>query len=138
MKRVAFVLALLIIGCTSSFKRTPVRDTEYAGPGGALHGVVTEYDGPPLPGVTVVLHTSSGDLTQVSDIRGHYWFMNVPPGTYIVREMIPPGATQTLPGANALPTPFAYSVVVLPGQTPTGIDFGDTLALVLHRHIPVS
>jgi hypothetical protein len=82
MKRITLVLALVILGCSSSSKRTHVVDTPYSGPEGAIRGVVIMPDGSTLPGVVLSLHTSHGDLTQVSDARGRYEFINVVPGVY--------------------------------------------------------
>ena len=81
MKRVILVLALVILGCTSSSNRTQVVDTPYSGPDGAIHGVVVA-DGNPLPGATVVLHTPRGDITHITDANGKYEFLNVAPGVY--------------------------------------------------------
>src|SRR5947208_2294623 len=47
MKRVALVFVLLVIACTSAIKTTPVRDTDYAGIGGAIRGVVSDRGGTP-------------------------------------------------------------------------------------------
>ena len=81
MKRVTLILALVILGCTSSSKRTQVVDTPYAGPEGAIHGIVIARDGTPLPGVTVTLHAPNGNRTAVTDSNGAYVFFNVPAGT---------------------------------------------------------
>ena len=40
------------------------------------------YDGTPLPGVTIVLHTPRGNITHVTDSHGNYEFLNVAPGVY--------------------------------------------------------
>jgi Ca-activated chloride channel family protein len=82
MKRVILVLALVIVGCTSSSKRTQIVDTPYSGPEGAIRGVAVAPDGTPLPGVTLTLHKPQGDEFQVSDATGKYQFLVVPPGTY--------------------------------------------------------
>jgi hypothetical protein len=40
------------------------------------------------------------DPTTVSDANGNYAFTNLQPGSYIVREVVPDGYQQTLPGAH--------------------------------------
>ena len=96
MKRVALVFALLVIACTSAIKTTPVRDTDYAGIGGAIRGVVSDRGGTPLPGVTVILHTARGDQTQVTNARGEYQFVNLVPGTYRIRAELSGFGSRTI------------------------------------------
>src|SRR5262245_4531473 len=84
MKRVPLVLTLVVIlGCTLSH---PVKVVEapYAGPDGAIRGMVVDTGGIPLPGVTVVLHTKpkGGEIAHVTDARGEYQFFHVTPGVY--------------------------------------------------------
>lgn len=65
---------------------------------------------PPMSGVTVYLDTNNdqtldaGETQTTSDATGTYTFLNVPAGTYSVRQVVPGGATQTFPGAGAPPT----------------------------------
>jgi Ca-activated chloride channel family protein len=80
MKRVILVVALVVLGCTSSSNRSQVVDTPYAGPEGAIRGIVVARDGSPLPGVTVTLHAPNGDRVTVTDNTGAYAFFNVPAG----------------------------------------------------------
>jgi Ca-activated chloride channel family protein len=82
MKRVILVLVLLISGCTSSLNRTPIGDTTYGGPGGAIRGQVVDRSNTPLPGVTVQLDTPRGARTAVTDSQGRYELVNVVAGTY--------------------------------------------------------
>lgn len=49
---------------------------------------------------------------------GHFWF-EVPPGTTIIREVLPDGSTVTFPG------PGFYTLQLAPGETIDGIDFGN-------------
>ena len=77
MKRVILVLALVILGCTSSkITNTPAR-----GPDGTIRGLVVNA-GQPLPGATVILHTPRGDFARITDTKGAYEFFNVAPGVY--------------------------------------------------------
>src|SRR5690606_34718358 len=48
---------------------------------------------PPLPGVTVELLNSSGQViaTRTTDVNGYYKFDGLPPGSYTVREYTPEG-----------------------------------------------
>src|SRR5947209_1851883 len=81
MKRVTLIVALVILGCTSSSNRTQIVDTPYAGPEGAIRGIVVARDGTPLPGVTVTLHApNGGDRATVTAADGTYAFFNVPAG----------------------------------------------------------
>jgi Ca-activated chloride channel family protein len=94
MKRVILVLALVVLGCTSSSHRTQIVDKQvadrpYSGPDGAVHGIVVARDGTPLPGVTVTLHTANGDRTMVTNANGEYSFFNVPVGNQRLTAELP-------------------------------------------------
>src|SRR5205085_4139205 len=80
MKRVTLIVALVILGCTSSSNRTQVVDRPYAGPEGAIRGIVVARDGTALPGVTVTLHATNGNHVTVTATDGTYAFFNVPAG----------------------------------------------------------
>lgn len=60
------------------------------------------------------------DTTDV-DETGYYEFDELAAGTYNVRELIPPGYSQTFPG----PTSFKHTVVLAAGQTKDHVDFGN-------------
>src|SRR6478672_1122342 len=49
---------------------------------GNLYGRVLDEQGGPLPGVSVTLNGPGVSLTQTSDARGEYRFLNLPPGRY--------------------------------------------------------
>jgi outer membrane receptor protein involved in Fe transport len=52
---------------------------------GKITGTVSDTDGAPLPGVTVEISSQSlmgGVQAQITSDRGHYRFINLPPGTY--------------------------------------------------------
>src|SRR5436309_264410 len=53
-------------------------------------------------------------------------FTKVVPGTYMLREVVAPGQSQTLPGPNSV-VPFTHMVTVL-DRPITGMDFGDTIS----------
>ncbi|MEX2187071.1 MAG: SdrD B-like domain-containing protein [Pirellulales bacterium] len=55
------------------------------------------------------------------DEAGMYWFTDVTPGTYVVREVLPTGWLQTFPPNNG-----GHTVVVDPGAVIEGRDFGNT------------
>src|SRR5205085_2539427 len=62
----------------------------------------------------------------VTDNFGRFSFSNVPPGTYMLRELVAPGQSQTVPGPNAV-VPFTH-MVTLVDRAATGMDFGDTIS----------
>ncbi|MCA6490276.1 MAG: VWA domain-containing protein, partial [Chitinophagaceae bacterium] len=92
---------------------------------------------PGLGGVSIYLDLNNngvldaGEPTQVTavdnpsttniDEAGQYSFTNVQPGTYIVREVVPSGFSQTFPNS-----PNYHTVVVGSGQTVNNINFGNT------------
>jgi hypothetical protein len=60
-----------------------------------------------------------GEPSRVTDAQGNYTFGNLPPGTYVVREVPQDGWVQTAP-----PDGF-YAVALQSGQSLTGYDFGN-------------
>ncbi|HVR39199.1 MAG TPA: von Willebrand factor type A domain-containing protein [Thermoanaerobaculia bacterium] len=81
MKRLALVLALFV--CIVSGCKSPATSIVVfpGGSGGTVDGTVT-MDGKPLPGVTVMLNANRA---VVSDANGKFHFVNVAPGTYLLR-----------------------------------------------------
>src|SRR5713226_6205882 len=71
MKRTTILLIFLLAACTTVPNQP-----------GAVRGVITDRSGSPLPGVTVTLHTATGNRTTVTDAQGRYEFTAVVPGTY--------------------------------------------------------
>ncbi len=61
--------------------------------------------------------------TQLTNASGFYSFVNLAPGSYVVREFVEPGFVQTQPGGDG-----AYRVTLAPGQSRTNLNFGNTLA----------
>jgi hypothetical protein len=97
-----------------------VRDAGEAGVSGVMIYADLNNDG----------RVSIVEPSAVTDFFGRYTLKNLTAGNgYIIREVVPPGRVQTVPGATALPNPFAHSgIIVQSGQTTTGINFGDTTA----------
>lgn len=58
-----------------------------------------------------------GEPFAVTDTLGNYAFVNLPQGTFHVREVVPPGWTPTEPGSSV------HVVAVAEGQVIDGIDF---------------
>jgi len=85
------------------------------------NGIVDGIDRP-LEGITFVLTASDGTTRQaVSGADGSFRFDNVPPGNYVVSEILPPNFFQTFPGTPAAPQ--TYTVTVQSGQNVTGFLF---------------
>ncbi len=51
---------------------------------GSVFGKVTDEQGGALPGVSVALKGPAGPQSQITDARGEYRFLNLPPGKYTV------------------------------------------------------
>src|SRR4029077_19361116 len=67
-------------------------------------GVVRPGD--PVEGVTIILDAGAGARehmpTAVTDARGRYFFEKVPPGTYTVRRIAPPGYIDPCSGPDQI------------------------------------
>jgi hypothetical protein len=75
---------------------------------------------PGLAGWTLEL--SNGD-SAVTDSNGYYYFMNLPPGTYMVNEVMQPGWIQTAPSSGM------HTVTLGSAQSISGLDFGNQLCI---------
>lgn len=75
---------------------------------------------PPLPGWVIKL--SNGQVA-VTDSLGYYYFLNLPPGSYVVAEQLQPGWQQTAPLSGTL------TANLHAGQAVNNLDFGN-------RHCP--
>jgi hypothetical protein len=85
------------------------------------NGVVNGLDRP-LEGIVIVLKDSSGaTLRTTSGADGTFKFSNLPAGTYVLSEELPPNFFQTFPGTPT--NPGTYTITLTPGQNATGYQF---------------
>jgi SdrD B-like domain len=76
----------------------------------------------PIAGIVFVLTDSNGQQrTATSDANGKYSFQNLPPGTYDLKEVLPPGFYQTFPGTKD--NPLGYTITLAPGEQKAGFRF---------------
>ena len=70
----ALLVALLFVfaACSSGTASGP----------NAIHGIVTDHSGTPLPGVSVTIERAGSTHTTVTDAKGQYGFENLAPGEY--------------------------------------------------------
>jgi len=96
------------------------------GNGGGRRAII-EIDSPEpvLSGWTVYLDVNENgqpdaeEPTTITDQNGEYQIVDVPPGQYMVREVLRSGWRQTLPGDGG------YEVLLAGGEIVDGIDFGN-------------
>jgi uncharacterized protein (DUF2141 family) len=85
------------------------------------NGVVNGFDHG-IGGIVIVLTDSSGHTRQTTSAAdGTFSFTNLPAGTYVLSEVIPPGFAQTFPGTPDHPATF--TITLAPGQNATGFNF---------------
>jgi serine-aspartate repeat-containing protein C/D/E len=73
-------------------------------------------------GIVFELRDASGTVrTATSDAQGNFTFSNLPAGTYVLSEILPPNFFQTFPGTQG--APGTYTITLTPGQTATGFLF---------------
>jgi hypothetical protein len=76
----------------------------------------------PLPGWTIILRDDQGTVvrTALTDQNGAYCFFDLPPGRYVVSEVLQPGWKQTAP-----PAPGTHTVDLQPKENVRHRDFGN-------------
>lgn len=74
-------------------------------------------------GIRFELRDAAGNLIAftTSDSQGNFTFTNVPPGTYILSEILPENFVQTFPGSQG--APGTYTITLAPGGSATGFLF---------------
>ena len=73
-------------------------------------------------GIVIELRDAAGNVrTTTSDADGNFSFTNLPAGTYVLSEVLPPNFFQTFPGTQG--APGTYTITLTPGQTATGFLF---------------
>jgi len=107
---------------------------------GSGAGATQEFIEPGLAGVTIYIDLNNNgqfdpgepstltreDDPSTPDVNelGTYRFTQLAPGTYVIREVVPDGFRQTLPGG----TERAYSITLAANATSIGNDFGNTVS----------
>ena len=85
------------------------------------NGVIDGLDRP-FPGIVFVLTDAGGNTkTTTSASDGTFSFTGLPPGTYVLSEVLPPNTVQTFPGTPT--NPRTYTITLTPGQKATGYLF---------------
>jgi phosphatidate phosphatase APP1 len=85
------------------------------------NGVIDGLDRP-FPGIVFVLTDAAGNTrTTTSASDGTFKFASLPPGTYVLSEVLPPNTVQTFPGTPD--NPKTYTITLTPGQQATGYLF---------------
>jgi uncharacterized surface anchored protein len=85
------------------------------------NGVVNGFDRP-LAGIVFVLTDSAGVTRQTTSAAdGTFSFINLPPGSYVLSEILPANFFQTFPGTPT--SPGTYKITLAPGQQATGFLF---------------
>ena len=73
-------------------------------------------------GIVFELRDAAGNVrTTTSDANGNFTFSNLPAGTYVLSEVLPPNFFQTFPGTTG--APGTYTITLTTGQVATGFMF---------------
>jgi hypothetical protein len=113
------------------------------GTNGSIHGFKwLDLDGngsrsgnePGVAGITITLtgkdiFGNPVSLTTVTDAQGNFSFLNLPPGTYTICEIPPPGSVQTYPTSGPICTnaSLGWTIVLQAGENRDRVKFGNTL-----------
>ena len=108
-----------VVDSTSTLSGTKFEDLNADG--------VRDAGEPGLEGFVIELDLNDDglvDATEVTDMNGDYSFVNVPAGYHTLREIVPPGWSQSAPsgGVYFADIPFGGSI--------SGLDFGNVPTLV--------
>lgn len=133
----ASLAALQIIDPTATiFTRSDELLAVFSGVGGGSQTFLE----PGMAGITVYLDLNNnsqldvGEPTAVTieddpatpdvDELGMFTFTNLAPGTYVVREIVPPGHRQTRPAGPD----FSFQITVAAGQSVTDLEIGNAMS----------
>jgi serine-aspartate repeat-containing protein C/D/E len=86
------------------------------------NGIFDEFDRG-FEGIVFELRDPGGNVvaTTTSDAEGNFTFSNLPAGTYVLSEILPPNFFQTFPGTQG--APGTYTITLTTGQAATGFMF---------------
>jgi len=103
-----------VAGATGSISGLKILDIN-------VNGIFDGVDRPE-PGIVFVLTDAGGATRQTTSAAdGTFSFTNLPAGTYVLSEILPPGFAQTFPGTPE--SPGTYTITLAPGQNATGFLF---------------
>ena len=82
-------------------------------------GVRDDHE-PAIPNWKILIISEDGVSRETqTDADGNYWFMDLLPGKYLVREQVPAGWRQTYPETRA------HTIFLAPNQIVDGVNFGN-------------
>ncbi|HWE01419.1 MAG TPA: hypothetical protein VG326_03340 [Tepidisphaeraceae bacterium] len=105
-------------------------------PTGSVSGLVTTTNAVPIAGVKIYVDVNNsgtldaGDLSSTTDSSGNYMIANVPAGAYVVRQLPPPGDTQTTPTSGG-----GISVAVTAGDSLSSDNFIDAIPIAAFGNV---
>ncbi len=87
-----------------------------------------DVDEPGLPNWTITVQGNGFITSTVTDDQGNYWFMGLPPGTYIVSELQPPpvwNGQNMIQWVQTYPQTGTHTIQLGPNQMVHDVDFGN-------------